>query len=129
MAGEYRSYAKFLLLLLGLTSLLMVLGIAATRRLGGGEAVTAMFWGCGLSLLASVVGGLPKVLSGRSLQSSGTVGLGSLALRMGITLAGLLVILLSTDISRRAFLFWEAISYLVLLIADVAFLLERSRVS
>ena len=129
MAGEYRSYAKFLLLLLGLTSLLMVLGLAATRRLGGAEAVTAMFWGCGLSLLASAVGGLPQVLGGRSLQKSGALDLGSLALRMGITLLGLLAILLSTDISRRAFLLWVAISYLVLLIADVAFFLVRSRVS
>lgn len=129
MAGEYRSYAKFLLLLLGLTSLMVVLGFVATRRVGGAEAVTAMFWGCGLSLLASAVGGLPQVLSGRSLQDAGALSLGSLALRMGITLLGLLAILLSTDISRRAFLLWVAISYLVLLIADVAFLLARSRVS
>lgn len=129
MAGEYRSYAKFLLLLLGLTSLMVVLGFVATRRVGGAEAVTAMFWGCGLSLLASAVGGLPQVLSGRSLQNAGALSLGSLALRMGITLLGLLAILLSTDISRRAFLLWVAISYLVLLIADVAFLLARSRVS
>lgn len=129
MAGEYRSYAKFLLALLGLTSLLMVLGLTATRRLGGDEAVTAMLWGCGLSLLASAVGGLPQVLSGRSLQKAGTLGLGALALRMGIMLLGLLAILLSTDISRRAFLLWVAISYLVLLIADVAFVLVRSRVS
>lgn len=128
--GEYRSYAKFLLLLFALTLLLLALGIAATRKLGGDEAVTAMFWGCGLSLLASAFGGLPQVLSNRWPQANaGNLVLGSLTMRLGITLLGILAILLSTEIARPAFLLWVVISYLTLLIADVSFLLARSRAS
>lgn len=128
--GDYRSYPKFLLLLFALTLLLLVLGIASTRRLGGEEAVTAMYWGCGLSFVASAMSGLPQVMRNRWPQANaGNLVLGSLAIRLGTTLLGILAILLSTEISKPAFLLWVVISYLILLIADVSFLLARSRAS
>jgi len=124
MATGYRSYFQLLLVLVGLTVALLLPGYVVTRKLGGPEAVAGMIWGCGLSLLASAAGGLPQILVSRSPQEAGTFALGSLAIRMGITLFGALVIALATDVPKTPFLLWVAASYLVFLVADVIFALR-----
>lgn len=127
MAGVYRSYGEFVLLLFGVAALLMTLGFWMSLKLGGSEAVAGMLWGCGLSLVAAVIGGLPQLMGGRGPQQAGISVLASLAIRMGITLLGVLAILLSTEIPPAAFLLWVAVSYLVFLAADVGFVLGRAR--
>ena len=127
MDTGYRSYVQLLLLLLGLAVLLIVPGYVVTGKLGGAEGVVGMLWGCGLTFFAAAVGALPQFVLSRSPQEAGTLALGSLAIRMGITLFGALAVLLTTDIPRSAFLLWVAVSYMVFLVADIVFVLGRTR--
>lgn len=126
MATGYRSYVRLLLVLVGLALLLMVPGYAVTRKLGGAEAVTGMLWGCGLTFFAAAVGALPQALLSRPPQETGILALGSLAIRMGITLFGALAILLVAEVPRSAFLLWVAVSYMVFLVADIIFVLGQN---
>lgn len=126
MATGYRSYVRLLLVLVGLALLLMVPGFFVTRKLGGAEAVGGMFWGCGLTFFAAAVGALPQVLLSRPPQETATLALGSLAIRMGITLFGALAVLLATEVPRSSFLLWVAVSYMVFLVADIFFILDLS---
>lgn len=127
MVLRYRSYARLLLVLFGLALLLMAPGYAVSRRLGGEEAVAGMLWGCGLTLVAAAAGGLLPCVESRSEQQRGALALGSLAVRMGITLLGALAILLATSVARSSFLLWVAVSYMVFLVADIAFILSADR--
>jgi len=127
MASRYRSYLLLLLVLFGLALVLLIPGFAVSRKLGGAEAVTGFFWACGLCFLAAALGGLPLIVGSRSAQETGTLALGSLAIRMGITLFGALAIALGTDVPRTPFLLWLVVCYFVFLIADVGFLLARAR--
>ena len=126
MATGYRSYVRLLLVLVGLALLLMVPGYAVTRKLGGAEAVVGMLWGCGLTFFAAAVGALPQALLSRPPQETGILALGSLAIRMGVTLFGALAVLLATEVPRSAFLLWVAVSYMVFLVADIIFVLGRN---
>jgi len=90
--------------------------------------VTAMLWGCGLSWIASLVGGLPQLFSEKSDTAPGVLVLGSTAIRMGVTLGGVLIVALGTEISKPSFLLWVALSYIVYLIVDVAFVLTQKSV-
>lgn len=127
MATTYRSYAQFVLLLVIIAALLMGPGYFVSRRLGGADGIIAMFWGCGLSFLASAVGGLPLLIGSRSPRETGVLQLSSLAIRMGVTLLGVLAIVLGTEVSRKPFLLWVAFSYLIFLIVDVGFVLLENR--
>lgn len=127
MATTYRSYAQFVLLLVIIAALLTGPGYFVSRRLGGEGGIIAMFWGCGLSFLASAVGGLPLLIGGRSPRETGVLQLSSLAIRMGVTLLGVLAIVLGTEVSRKPFLLWVAFSYLIFLIVDVGFVLFENR--
>lgn len=123
-----RSYVRFVLLLLAVVVGLLAIGWLPTRNLGGPEAVSGMLWGCGLSLLAGIVGGLPQVVSGgRAPRDQGIAALLSLAIRMGLTLMGALVAVLTGLVAPQAFLLWVGISYVSLLVVDVLFVLATTR--
>lgn len=126
MRTEHRSYARFVLLLILLAGLLGIPGLMVTRRLGGEEAVVGMVAGGGLSLLAAILGGLPLLAGRWSPREAGTFVLSALAIRMGVTLLGVLAILLGTQIPRSAFLLWVAAGYLVFLTADIVFVVANS---
>ncbi len=127
MDSRYRSYVSLLLVLFGLALILLIPGYAVSRNLGGTEAVVGMIWACGLCLVAAALGGLPLLVANRSPRETGTLALGSLAIRMGITLFGALAITLGTTVPRTPFLLWLVVFYAVFLIADVFFLLARNR--
>jgi len=127
MASRYRSYLLLLLVLGGLAGALLIVGFAVAGKLGGDEAVAGMFWACGLCFIAAALGGLPLIVGGRSPQETGTLALGSLGIRMGITLFGALAVALGTDVPRTPFLLWLVVCYFVFLIADVGFILVRTR--
>ena len=128
MDTGYRSYVLLLLSLIVIALALVIPGYFVTRRLGGAEAVMGMLWACGLTWFAAAAGGLLQVLISRSPQEAGVVALGSLAVRMGITLCGALAVLLTTEVPRAAFLLWVAISYMVFLVADIVFVVSKNRV-
>jgi len=121
---SFRPFLKFVLLLTGVGAVMIGLGMVVTRKLGGSEAVTGMFWGCSLSWLAALIGGLPQVFVRNSPQNSGVLVLGSTAIRMVVTLGGVLIIALGTDVARVSFLLWVALSYFVFLGADVFYVLR-----
>ena len=128
MASAYRVYLLLLAVLVGLAAVLLVIGSAVTRNQWGAEAVVGLYWACGLCLVAAALGGLPLLLGSRSPQETGTLALGSLAVRLGVTLFGALAIVLGTEVPRTPFLLWLVVCYFVFLIADMGFLLSRSRV-
>jgi hypothetical protein len=127
MVFRYRSYLLLLLVLFGLAVVLLGVGLAISRQLGGAEAVAGLLWACGLCFVAAALGGLPLVMGGRSPQETGTLTLASLGIRMGVTLFGALAIALGTDVPRTPFLLWLVVCYFVFLIADVGFILARTR--
>lgn len=127
MVSRYRSYLLLLLVLFGLAVVLLGVGLAISRQLGSAEAVAGLLWACGLCFVAAALGGLPLIMGGRSQQETGTLALGSLAIRMGITLFGALAIALGTDVPRTSFLLWLVVCYFVFLIADIGFILARNR--
>jgi len=127
MAVQYRSYLILLFVLVGLAVVLLVPGIAITQRLWGAEALAGLYWACGLCFTAATLGGLPLLMAGRSPQETGTLALGSMAVRMGITLFGALAITLATDVPRTHFLLWLVVCYFVFLIAEIGFILQRTR--
>ena len=127
MASRYRAYILLLLVLLGLAVVLLVVGVAITRNQWGAEAVAGLYWACGLSFAAAALGGLPLLIRGRSPQETGIVALGSLGIRMGVTLFGALAIVLGTEVPRTPFLLWLVVCYFVFLIAEIGFILTRSR--
>ena len=123
-----RAYLRFVLLLLVVVAGLLALGWVPTRNLGGSAAITGMLLGCGLSLVAAVVGGLPQVAFGpRAPRDQGMAALLSLAIRMGLTLLGALTAVLTGLVAPKAFLLWVGISYLSLLIVDVLFVLASTQ--
>ena len=123
-----RSYLRFVALLTVVVAGLLVVGWLPTRNLGGSEAISGMLLGCGLSLLAAAVGGLPQVAFGpRAPRDQGIAALLSLAIRMGLTLMGALAAVLTGLVAPKAFLLWVGISYLSLLIVDVLFVLASTR--
>lgn len=126
--ASHRSYLLFVLLMVAVVAGLLLIGWVPTRNLGGSEAVTGMLLGCGLSLLAAAVGGLPQVAFGpRAPRDQGIAALLSLAIRMGLTLMGALAAVLTGLVAPKAFLLWVGISYLSLLIVDVLFVLASTR--
>jgi hypothetical protein len=128
LSSSSRSYLRFALLLLVVVVGLVAVGWVPTRNLGGPAAVSGMLWGCGLSLLASIVGGLPQVAFGaQAPRDQGIAALLSLAIRMGLTLMGALAAVLTGLVAPKAFLLWVGISYMSLLVVDVLFVLATTR--
>lgn len=118
-----------MLLLTGVAAALIGIGWLVAPKFGGYEAVTAMVWGCGLSWIASLVGGLPQLFVQTARDAPGVVVLGSTAIRMGVTLAGVLIVALATEVAVPSFLLWVALSYVVLLAFDVGFVLRQESVN
>jgi hypothetical protein len=111
------------------TALALIVGLAgqgvALERVGE-EAAAAWRFGCGVSLVASLVAGLLVAVSGKMEVPGVTMALGSMLLRLGILglLGSAMAMLLSLEV--RAFLLAVAASYLVLLVADTGYALYVS---
>ncbi|MCK4659868.1 MAG: hypothetical protein KAV82_10145 [Phycisphaerae bacterium] len=114
------------------------LGVAAamgyypTLRLGGGEAVRAMFAGCGVALIAGGVGIIPVCTARFSELDPAAVTnrvLLSTALRMVVALAITLSVVLSGWFPKAPLLVWIAIAYVVTLLADTVYLVGILKVT
>ncbi len=123
------SYFRLLLLLLATATGLLLAGYVPTREVGGSQAVWAMFTGCAVSFLGSVVGGVPLALASvRPVTARLNYLLGSLALRLLVVLGGVLLVVLASPVERPAFLVWVVLSYLIFLSVDSLVALRWSRV-
>lgn len=119
-------HARFTLLLVGNGGLILLIGAAPTRHLGGSSGIRAMWLACGLTVLASTVGALPVTLARRSPRKEQlvTVLMGSMALRLCLVVVLAVATVLAGSIERKPFLLWIALSYLALLPLDTWYALQ-----
>ncbi len=118
--GPLRRYLGFAGLLLAAAAALVVLGWAPSRALGGGAALAGLLAGVGISVLASLAGGLPIALARRP-RGGPTSILAAMALRLAVALAGGLLAVRAGGFAPAPLLVWLAISYLALLAADARY--------
>ena len=125
------TFVRFLLLALAVVIFLMAVGFVPTRRLSGDEGLVAMAVGCGISLVASVFGAIPLVLSQGQAEGGKedpgqrlTAILMSMAVRFFVVLLMGVAAVLSDMFPKAPLLIWLGVSYLALLLADTAFALK-----
>jgi drug/metabolite transporter (DMT)-like permease len=120
--SPFAEYLRFLVYAVAVGAVLLLLGYAPTRRLGGSEALPAMAAGCVIGILASAVGAIPVVLARRSGRGSPLQGmLTSMALRFMAVLALGLSAGLSGWFESRPLLIWIAIGYVAQLPLDARY--------
>lgn len=117
--AERKDYALFLSLLLGTAVLLMVAGYLPTHRMGGDAAIAAMFVGCGISFVASLVGAA-LVLSARDRRGPDVVpvAMGAMATRMGVALVLGIAVSVSGLVPSKPLLLWVVAAHAGFLIPD-----------
>jgi len=108
---------------------LWLLGWLPTERLAGADGISAKFAGGMLSLMASLLGTLPVALVRDRNSVEATVAiLRSVALRLGLVLAVVLVVALRGPFAPTPLLLWVVISHSALLIVDTWFTCSQLRV-
>ncbi len=113
---------RFLALAVATAGLLMALGYLPTLRWGGETAIPAMLAGCGLSLIASLVGAVPVLWArGQPPMVAVPAAMGSMALRLALVLVMAVAAVLSGWFATKPLLIWVAISHPVLLVIDTWF--------
>lgn len=112
-------FLRFVALALIVTAVMIAVGYAPTKRMGGADAIAAMLAGCAISVVGSVIGAVPIITAtrgpGRMIAQAVLL---STALRLMVVLALTLAIALSGWFLLRPLLLWVAISYVLLLAAD-----------
>ena len=121
-------YPRFLAEALAILAVLAAVGYLPTLKLGGESAIPAMLAGCGLSLVASLVGTVPLVTA----RDPGPerlipMFLGALALRLTAAIVLGVAAALSGLFAVAPLLVWMLVSHLGLLVADTRFALSFSR--
>ena len=115
-------YLGLLKALAGILVVLLVVGYLPTARLAGEQGVVAMVAGCGVSLMGSVAGTVPFLLSRNwTPVESMPVLLGSMALRIVVVVALAAAAALTFELAIKPFLIWVAISHAGLLVADTSY--------
>lgn len=109
-------------LAVGVTALLLAVGYLPTRHAGGPAAVAAMVAGCGIGLVATLLGAVPIALArGAPAMTRASWALGAMLVRLlGALLLGGLASL-GGWFERAPLLIWLAISYLALLAVETMF--------
>ncbi len=78
-----------------------------------------MLLGIGVSLAAGLVGAIPVgMAAGQPADKAPVAILTGTALRFLLVLLGVVLILISGAVHRKAFIIWVVISYLILLLVD-----------
>lgn len=119
-------HARFTILLVGIGGLVLLIGSAPTRNLGGSSGIRAMWLACGLTVLASAVAALPVTLAAIRPRKEQlvTVLMGSMALRLALVVVLAVAAVLAGSVERKPFLLWIAFSYLALLPLDTWYALQ-----
>jgi hypothetical protein len=119
-------YLRFLAWAVGVGGAIALLGYAPTRRLGGEEALPAMFAGCVVSILASAVGAVPVALSRR--PGSRAAPLQGMLVSMALRLATIVVLGLAVGLAgwfeTRPLLLWIGLGYVAQLAVDVRYVVR-----
>ena len=111
---------RFLALAFGVVLVLCAVGVVPTRRLGGSDAVPAMFAGCAISLMSAALAGLLLVTSAAPtpearMQRSFLAMVVRLAVVVGLGAAAAL----SGMFATQPLLFWIGTAYVALLPLEV----------
>ena len=113
-------FARFLGLALGMVAVLMAVGLAPTRRLGGDGALPAMAVGCGISFVsASLAAWLLTAVSADTPAARMQRAFLAMVVRLAVVVILGLAAALSGELARTPLLFWLAASYVVLLPLEV----------
>lgn len=113
-------YLRFVAFVVAAAAVVALLGYLPTRRLGGEEAIPALFAGCAIGALSSMLGGLPTALIRGGAPAIMVTRLGaSTAIRLAAVVVLGAVAFLSGLFPPAPLLLWIAISYAVLLGVDV----------
>lgn len=126
-ASALKRYSLFVASTLAACGAVLVVGYLPTRSLGGEAAIAAMVAGCLISVLASLVGGIPVALARRDSLGGIQSILASFALRFIVVLAAALAVALSGYFERGPLLVWVGISYLACLVIDTLYALAAVR--
>ncbi len=115
-------YLSFLKLAVAILAVFLAIGYLPTERLAGESGITAMVAGCGISLVGSVAGTMPFLLSrSRTQTETFPAVMGSIALRMAVVIALAAVVVWSGAFANKPLLAWVAISHAGLLVADTLY--------
>jgi hypothetical protein len=125
--SRLKRYLKFCGLSVAITVLLALLGWKPTENLAGESGVVAMLAGCGISLLASLLGALPVAFGSMTAAMATTWTLASTAIRLAVAVLGAVGLLLSGWFLPLPLLLWVALSHLALLAVDTRFALRAAR--
>lgn len=119
-------YLRFLAWTVGVGVALALLGYAPTRRLGGEEALPAMFAGCFIGILASAVGAVPVALSRR--PGSPAAPLQGMLVSMALRLATVVVLGLAVGLAgwfeTQPLLLWIGLGYGAQLAVEVRYVMR-----
>ncbi len=120
--GAPLHYPEFLKLAAGILIGLLALGYLPTLRSAGEEGVSAMVAGSGMSLVGSVAGTMPLLLSSsRTSVEIMPALMGSIVVRILAVLALTAAVAWSGMFAIRPLLVWVAISHAALLVADTRY--------
>jgi hypothetical protein len=120
--------ARFVALSFGVTAALILVGYPATIRIGGPEAVSGLFIGCGISLVASWIGAVPLgLMTRRPGTDQAAAVLGASVLRFFVVLGLALLAVAGGWCHRASLLIWVAASYMVLLVVDTFYAVKATR--
>lgn len=116
------SYLGFFGLSVGVTVGLVLIGALPTKHYAGADALLSMLAGCGVSLLASLVGAVPILRArGKPAREAAVAVMAAMGLRFVLVLMLGLAAALSGWFQAAPLLIWLALSYVVLLIVDTCF--------
>lgn len=128
MSPTAARYLRFVAAALAAAGLLVLIGYWPTQRLAGSDALGAMFAGCAVSFLASVVGGLPLCF-----RREGSIPIFTAFVSMGLRLLAVVVLgtvaALSGFFPLRPLLLWLAIAYVALLAVDTVYAVGKTQPS
>jgi hypothetical protein len=135
LTGAAGGYLRFLAWVVAVTVGLALVGWIPTRRLGGDGAVSAMLAGCGVSVVASALGGVSIALARGAVPAAPALPaarmqalLKAMAVRFGAVAVLALAATLSGLFDRAPLLIWVAVSYAAQLVVDTRYALANDDV-
>ena len=123
-----RHWLFFVAASLATAAVVMAIGYYPTVKIAGEGALVGMVAGCGASLLASCLGAIPLAMAatGRVSHNANAV-LGSTLIRFMTVLIVVVPLAFMKVPHRTVFVFWVAISYLLMLAVDTGLAVRTLR--
>ena len=112
-------FGRFLGLVGLVTTLMMLLGYLPTRQLAGDAALPAMFAGCAIGVVASLIGTVPVYLArNKPHVEAWSSAIVAMAVRLGVVIVLGASLAMSGALPVKPLVIWILISYAGLMIPD-----------